>query len=49
MVTSMEETRKQSADLLRELRHWRLAAERRYMTVVVQASKLPPTGKGAGK
>ena len=41
-VTSMEETRQSKADPLRELRHWRLQAERRFMGVIVQASKPQP-------
>ena len=41
VVTSMEETRKQSADPLRELRHWRLLAKLRSLSLVVQASKPP--------
>lgn len=41
LVTSMEETRRQSADPLRELRHWRLLAKLRSLSLVVQASKPP--------
>jgi hypothetical protein len=41
-VTSMEETRQSKTDPLRELRHWRLQAERRFMGVIVQASKPAP-------
>lgn len=41
MVESMETTRESKADPLRELRHWRLVAERRFMSVIVKASKPP--------
>lgn len=47
-VEQMDATRKGSSDPLRELRHWRLAAERRFMTVVVKAAELKPA-KGKRK
>jgi len=42
LVTSMEETRQSKADPVRELRHWRMRAEQRFMTVIVKASKPAP-------
>jgi hypothetical protein len=48
VVKSMEDTRKHSADPLRELRHWRLQAERRFMGVILQASQVSAP-KGPGK
>jgi hypothetical protein len=49
VVESMETTRQSKADPLRELRHWRLQAERRFMGVVIQASKLQAAGKERAK
>jgi len=40
-VAGMEKTRAVT-DPVRELRHWRLQAEKRFMSVVVQAAKKGP-------
>lgn len=39
-VAQMEQATQAQGDHLRDLRHWRLQAERRFMTVVVQAAKV---------
>ena len=38
-VAQMEQATQVREDHLRDLRHWRLQAERRFMTVVVNAAK----------
>jgi hypothetical protein len=47
-VEQMDATRT-TADPVRALRHWRLAAERRYMSVVVKAAEIKPAKKGRSK
>lgn len=47
-VEQMDATRT-TADPVRALRHWRLAAERRFMGVVVKAAELKPAKKGRDK
>lgn len=47
-VVQMEQTRAQT-DPLRELRHWRIAAEKRFMGVVVKASKPAASKAAVGK
>lgn len=47
VVESMETTRQSNTDPLRQLRHWRLQATLRYMSVIVKASKpVPATRPG---
>ncbi len=46
-VKQMEETRT-TMDAVKALRHWRLAAERRYMSVITKAAELKPS-KGKRK
>lgn len=45
-IDALESTTRRTADNVRELRHWRLAAERRFMTVVVKAATHPKPSKG---
>lgn len=47
-VEQMDATRT-TADPVRALRHWRLAAERRFMGVVIKAAELKPSKKVRGK
>lgn len=47
-VEQMDATRT-TADPVQALRHWRLAAERRFMGVVVKAAEIKPAKKGRGK
>lgn len=47
-VEQMDATRT-TADPVRALRHWRLAAERRYMGVVIKAAEVSAPKKGRSK